>query len=195
MAEMLNKAFVAIDEYNSRDPHTEAVDGARKSRELVYGQRMTEWLDRYSPDAPEYLRIAARAQHIGRWEIPRTDYPMDRKGYLQWRSAEKFHHCNVIEPILISVGYDQDTIEKVKFLLLKKELATNSDTQLLEDVVCLVFIQYYLADFAAQHDDEKVVDILRKTIKKITPRCLQEISKLKVNDRIATLLQKAATSN
>jgi hypothetical protein len=191
----LNQAFAAIDAYNSRDPHSETVNGTDVPKEKLYGQRMTEWLNRYSPGAPEYLQLAARAQHIGRFEIPRSDYPMDRKGYLQWRSAEKFHHCKVIEPILSEIGYDHETIEKVKFLLLKKELATNADTQLLEDVVCLVFIQYYLADFASQHEDEKVVDILRKTIKKISPRCLEEASKLKVSERIEKLLLQAVGGN
>jgi hypothetical protein len=195
MSDLLQKAFAAIDDYNSRDPHLESVNGVSKPKELLYGQRMTEWLDRYSPGAPEYLQLAARAQHIGRWEIPRSDYPMDRKGYLQWRSAEKFHHCKAIEPILQSLGYDQETIEKVKFLLLKKELATNADTQLLEDVVCLVFIQYYLAEFAAPHDDDKIVDILRKTIKKISPRCLETASKLQLSEKMEKLLLQAVGGN
>jgi hypothetical protein len=120
---------------------------------------------------------------------------MDRKGYLQWRSAEKMHHVAIAEPMLRKIGYGEDLIEKVKFLLLKKELATNADTQLLEDVVCLIFIQYYLEEFASLHDDDKVVEILRKTIKKISPRCLKEASKLKVSERIQGLLLKAVGGN
>jgi len=194
-SDKLRTAFAAIDAYNSHDPHIETINGIETPKDRLYGQRMTEWLNRYLPDAPEHLQLAARAQHIGRWEIPRSSYPMDRKGYLQWRSAEKFHQCKVIEPILRDVGYDKDTIEKVKFLLLKKELTTNADTQHLEDVVCLVFIEYYLEDFAAPHDDDKVVDILRKTIKKISPRCLEEASKLKLSDRIEKLMLQAAGGN
>lgn len=193
--EKLLKAFQAIDAYNARDPHTENIDGSNTPKELVYGRRMSECLDQYAPDSPVYLKLAARSQHIGRWEIPRSSFPMDRKGYLQWRSAEKFHHCKVIEPILTEIGYDSDTIEKVKFLLLKKELTSNSDTQLLEDVVCLVFIQYYLDDFARQHEDDKVIDILRKTIKKITPRCVETASKLKVSSRVEKLLLQALGGN
>ena len=94
MSDLLQKAFAAIDDYNARDPHVESVNGVSKPKELLYGQRMTEWLDRYSPGAPEYLQLAARAQHIGRWEIPRSDYPMDRKGYLQWRSAATEHQSS-----------------------------------------------------------------------------------------------------
>jgi hypothetical protein len=195
MSDKLQQAFKAFDAYNSRDPHSEDSEGKKQPKELLYGQRMSRKLDEYSPGAPEYLQLAARCQHIGRWEIPRSSYPMDRKGYLQWRSAEKMHHVAIAEPILRQIGYGDEVIEKVKFLLLKKELATNADTQLLEDVVCLVFIQHYLEEFAAQHDDDKVVDILRKTIKKISPRCLAEASNLKVSERIQGLLLKAVGGN
>jgi hypothetical protein len=191
MTEKLQKAFGLFDEYNARDPHRESVNGKTFPKELLYGQRMTERLNKYLPLAPEYLQLAARCQHIGRWEIPRNTYPMDRKGYLQWRSAEKFHHVAVAEPMLVQCGYDDATIEKVKFLLLKKELSTNADTQVLEDVVCLVFLEHYIDDFAAQHTDEKVVDILRKTLKKISPRCVQEVSGIRLSERIQRLLAQA----
>lgn len=195
MTEKLQRAFDAFDAYNARDPHMETSDGTSKPKELLYGQRMTQKLDEYNPDAPEYLQLAARCQHIGRWEIPRSSYPMDRKGYLQWRSAEKLHHVQIAEAILREIGYDSGVIEKVKFLLLKKELATNTDTQLLEDVVCLVFMQHYLEEFASQHDNEKVVDILRKTIKKISPRCLEEAGKLNISERMQGLLLQAVGGN
>jgi hypothetical protein len=195
MNNKLQKAFEAFDAYNSRDPHTESVNGKTYPKELLYALRMTEKLNEYAPSSPEYLQLAARCQHIGRWEIPRNSYPMDRKGYLQWRTAEKMHHVKIAEPMLQEAGYPQDIIEKVKALLLKKELATNPDTQMLEDVVCLVFIQHYLHDFAAQHDDDKVVEILRKTIKKISARCLEEASKLKISERMQGLLLKAVGGN
>jgi hypothetical protein len=191
----LQKAFNAFDEYNSRDPHTEDWKGKTYPKELLYHHRMTERLSSYFPDAPEYLRLAARCQHIGRWEIARNAYPIDRKGYLQWRTAEKIHHTKIAEPILKECGYDEDTIEKVKSLLMKKELTTNPDTQVLEDVVCLVFMEFYLDDFAAQHTDEKVVDILRKTLKKMSPRCIEESQYLKVSERIQGLLLQAVGGN
>jgi hypothetical protein len=190
-SEKLLTAYQLIDAYNSNDPHSEEYNGELLPKELLYGTRMTDRLLKYAPEAPEYLKLASRAQHIGRWEIPRSDYPMDRKGYLQWRSAEKFHHARIIEPILKEAGYDHDTIEKVKFLLLKKELATNPDTQTLEDIICLVFIEHYLEEFASHHDDDKVTDILRKTMKKMSPRCIAECSHLKVSERIQGLLLKA----
>jgi hypothetical protein len=189
--EKLDKAFSLFDAYNSNDPHKEDHDGEVIPKELNYALRMTKRLDQFAPRSPEYLRLAARCQHIGRWEIPRNSYPMDRKGYLQWRNVLKFHHAKIAEPILSDCGYDPETIEKVKFLLLKKELQRNPDTQLLEDVICLVFIEHYLEDFANQHDDEKVVDILKKTLKKMSPRAIEEVGKIKVSERIRLLLGTA----
>ncbi|RAW00064.1 DUF4202 domain-containing protein [Pseudochryseolinea flava] len=190
--EKLERAFATFDAYNANDTHQEVFEGKSHPKELLYGIRMTERLNRYAPNAPEYLQLAARAQHVGRWEIPRESYSMDKKGYLQWRNAEKFHHAEIAQQVLSSCRYDQDIIDKVKFLLLKKELKSNTDTQTLEDVVCLVFIEYYLEEFAAKHDDDKVVDILQKTLKKMTPRAIQEAVKIPVSDRIGALIARAA---
>lgn len=163
--------------------------------ELLYAQRITSRLTDFAPDASEVVRLAARCQHIGRWEIPREKYPMDRKGYLQWRNEEKIHHARIAEKILSNTGYDQEIIEKVKFLVLKKELHSNADTQLLEDVVCLVFVEYYLDDFAAKHDDDKVVDILKKTLKKMSAAGKAALSRLNLTPKIAPLIRRAATQS
>lgn len=187
-AEQLQQAFAAFDLYNSKDPNTETYNGVTYPKEVLYGQRMTAKLNAYAPHASTALQLAARCQHIGRWEIARNSYQMDKKGYLQWRSAEKMHQAKIAEQILHEHQFDQDTIEKVKFLLLKKELTTNEETKTLEDVICLVFIEFYLDDFAAPHDDDKVIDILKKTIKKMTPRALEEASKIKVSERMGRLI-------
>src|SRR6185436_4112157 len=112
--------------------------------ELLYAQRMSIKLDQVKPDASEELKLAARSQHIGRWEIPRSSYPIDRTGYLKWRGQLKVHHSKIAERILSECNYDSEVIEKVKSLLMKKP---GEETQLLEDVICLVFIEYYLGDF------------------------------------------------
>lgn len=191
--EKLEKAFITFDAYNANDPNQETFKGESHPKELLYAQRMTERLSAFSPNAPEHVQLAARSQHIGRWEIPRNAYPMDRKGYLQWRNAEKFHHADIADRILQSCRYDEAMIEKVKFLLLKKELHTNADTQLLEDVVCLVFIEHYLEEFTAKHEDDKVVDILRKTLKKMSPQAIDEAVRIPVSAKIKKLIQYAAT--
>jgi len=186
------QAIALFDAYNSNDPHRDKLNDQEVPKEFLYAVRMTGRLNHYAPDAPEYVQLAARSQHIGRWEIARGSYPMDRKGYLQWRSQLAIHHANIAEKILQECGYDDDTIAKVKFLLQKKQLHHNPDTQLLEDVICLVFIEFYLEDFAREHDDEKVVDILKKTLKKMSPRAIQEALKIPVSSHIGALIAKAS---
>ena len=188
------KAIAAFDAYHERDPNTETEDGKLYPRKLLYARRMTSQLESFAPDATEAVKLAARCQHIGRWEIPREKYPMEKKGYLQWRNEEKFHHAAIAEKILRECGYEDDTIEKVKSLLLKKELFTNAETQLIEDVVCLVFIQYYLDEFTAKHDDEKVVDILRKTLRKMSRAGKEAVDTLQLSAKTNSLIKRAVES-
>ncbi len=190
--EKLRAAWKAFDAYNSRDPHMEMVAGKSAPKELLYAIRMSERLSQYKPDASEALKLAARCQHIGRWEIPRNTFPMDRKGYLQWRSKLGIYHADIASKILMEVGYDDATIDKVKFLLQKKELRQHHpETQVLEDVICLVFVEHYLEDFASQHEDEKVIYILKKTIVKMSPEALQSVSKIKISPKVKELLGRA----
>lgn len=185
------KAIAAFDAYNSNDPNHEEFHGKAFPKEILYAHRMTERLVRFAPNAHESVRLAVRCQHIGRWEIARSNYSMDKKGYLTWRNAEKLHHAKIAESILLDCGYDQETIDRVKLLVLKKELHTNADTQLLEDVVCLVFIEFYLEDFAAKHDGEKdkVVDIIKKTVRKMSPGGMIAIRDIRISDKITSLLE------
>lgn len=194
MSNKLVNAYQAFDAYNKKDPNTEVFEGNTYSKELLYAIRMTEQLEKFAPGSPEHVQLAARCQHIGRWEIARAEYPMDKKGYLQWRNKLKQHHASIAEKILKECGYDTDTIEKVKFLLLKKQLHTNAETQLLEDIICLVFVEYYLDDFAAKHDEEKVIDILHKTLKKMSNRAITQAVDLVQSDHVKDLLQKATSA-
>jgi hypothetical protein len=191
-AKQVEQAFSHFDVYNYRDPHAEVWNGKSFPKELLYSIRMSERLSKFAPDSPDHIKLAVRCQHIGRWEIPRSTYPMDRKGYLQWRNALKFHHAKIAGEILSACAFDADTIEKVKFLILKKELNRNAETQLVEDVVCLVFVEHYLEDFASKHDDAKVVDILRKTMLKMSGRAKEEVSKLDLNPKVLQLISMAA---
>jgi hypothetical protein len=154
-------AVARIDAANAEDPN---------GKELLYSQRMSAWLDRVEPDAPEALRLAARAQHVRRWAIPRSDYPMDRIGYLTWRTTLYKFHAEQAAGILREVGYDEGTIARVASLVRKERIKTDPEAQTLEDVICLVFLENYFAEFAAQHDGEKVVGILRKTWRKMSER-------------------------
>lgn len=191
-AQKFQNAIAAFDAYNSKDPSKTEVGGKVFPNELLYAMRMTQRLEAYEPAAPEHVRLAVRCQHIGRWEIPRKSFPMDRRGYLQWRSRLALYHSDIASRILAECGYGNDMIEKVKFLLQKRQLAQHHpDTQLLEDVVCLVFIEHYLAAFAASHEGEKVIDILRKTVRKMSPRAIEEAGKISLPADVQVLVEEA----
>ena len=194
VSSQFEEAIARFDTYNAKDPNFEHSQDGSLPKELIYARRMTEKLNQFAPESPEYLRLAARCQHIGRWEIPRQSYPMDRKGYLQWRNTLKVHHSDIASKILADCGYETEVIDKVKFLLLKKELRSNPDTQTLEDVICLVFIEHYLEDFAAKHEDEKVIEILQKTMKKMSQRATEQVGKIPLSERLKILIQQAAAS-
>jgi len=165
----LEAVFAAFDEVNATDPNTVRVEGRDWPKELLYAQQMTRWLDRFAPDASEALRLAARCQHIRRWDIPRDAYPRDRVGYLKWRTELKHMHARIAGDILAKAGYEDDVIARVQALLKKERLKSDAEAQTLEDVVCLVFLENWFADFSKQHDPDKVVDIVAKTWKKMSP--------------------------
>ncbi|HEV8290322.1 MAG TPA: DUF4202 domain-containing protein, partial [Tepidisphaeraceae bacterium] len=161
MPPKFQNAIERFDAANAKDPDGEA---------LVYAQRMSEWLEKLAPDASEALKLAARSQHIRRWEIPRNRYPMNRAGYHRWRNELAEFHAKVAGQILSEVGYDQATVGRVQSLLKKERLKEDPEAQLLEDVICLVFLQHYFEEFAKEHDEEKVIGILRKTWRKMSER-------------------------
>lgn len=191
----LSRAIAAFDAYNAQDPNKQLVDGVPVGKELLYAQRMTATLNSFIPHADEYIQLAVRGQHIGRWEVPRSTFPEGRKGYLQWRSTLQQRHAQTAEQLLHRCGYEQDVIDKVKFMIQKKELHSHHpDTQLLEDVVCLVFIRYYLGEFASRHTDEKVTDILRKTWQKMSPAARAAAGEVPVSSHLQTLIARAKSS-
>ena len=191
MSERFERAISLIDEANAQDPGRELVDGEEYPGEWLYGLRMTEWLERLDPEAPEHLRLAARAQHVGRWRIPRSEYPAGRRGYHQWRRRLYAHHADLAEDLLREAGYDDDTVGRVQDLLMKKGLRDDPEMQLLEDVICLVFLENYFADFARDHDDEKLVRILRRTLRKMTARGRREALGLALSNQERRLVQRA----
>jgi hypothetical protein len=186
----LQRAFALFDAANRQDPRRQEGQPV----ELLYAQRMTDWLGRLYPDASEPLRLAARAQHIQRWEIPRGRYPMTRAGYLQWRTELGRFHAQTAGKILREVGYEQPTIDRVGALLRKEKLKADPDVQALEDVICMVFLEHELVDFAAKHDEEKVVRILRRTWNKMSPIGHAAAMKLQLTGAAQALIEKALAS-
>jgi hypothetical protein len=186
-----DRAIAQFDQANSQDPNIETISNTEHPKELLYAKRMSGWLSKFEPKAPETLQLAARSQHICRWTIPRDSYPMDRKGYLLWRTELKRFHARKAEEILAAVGYDRDSIERVKSLILKQRLKTDPESQTLEDVVCLVFLDHYFSDFAAKHEPEKVVSILKKTWNKMSDRGRKTALSLDLNDQEKALIGQA----
>ncbi len=187
----LQTAFVAIDAANSADPNMEKAEGADQPKELLYGQRMSACLDQLAPDAPETVRLAVRAQHIERWKMPRGDYPEGKKGYHRWRTDLGRYHAERTAEIMAAAGYGEDEIARVKDILQKKKLRSDPDVQLMEDVICLVFLEYYFEDFAAKHPEEKIIDILRKTWAKMSPRGHEAALALDLPTASRKLVEKA----
>jgi len=183
------RAIAEFDGENAQDPTRDPESG--RPKELVYAEQMTRWLEKLAPTASEALRLAARAQHIKRWEIPRGRYPMDRIGYLKWRTDLKNFHAKLAREILSRVGYDDLTVARVQALLRKERLKQDGDAQILEDVICLVFLENYFADFAKQHDAEKIVDIVRKTWKKMSEKGHEAALELAMTPDAAALVKKA----
>ena len=190
--ERFENTLARIDQANQQDPNLESVDGVMQPKELIYGQRMSQQLAEFAPDASEVLQIAARAQHIQRWQSPRDSYPKTRAGYLQWRRELGRFHAQQAANIMAEAGYDEDTIARVKALLTKSQLKQDPEVQTLEDVICLVFIRYYLEEFAAsQKSHEKLISIIQKTWAKMSPRGHEAALALPLNAPLSKLIGEA----
>ena len=163
-------ALQRIDAANAKDPNKVVIDDTIVAKELLYSDRMLNRLMDFAPDASEAIQMAAKGQHICRWEIARNTYPMDRVGYLKWREALKKFHASKNTSILKEVGYENAFIDRVCFLIEKKLLKKDAETQLLEDVICLVFLEYYLEEFILKHDTEKLKNIIIKTWNKMSEK-------------------------
>jgi hypothetical protein len=186
-----NRAITRFDEENSHDPNFETVDGKPVPREVVYAQRLTDWVRKLAPDASEPLLLAARSQHICRWMIPRTNYPMDRVGYLKWRAELKNFHAAKAGAILREVGYNEETVAKVQDLNLKKNFPKDPECRTLEDALCLVFLEYQFADLATRFDEAKMLNAVQKTWIKISPRGREEALKIPMGERALHLVARA----
>jgi hypothetical protein len=166
---MLEVALSRFDAAHREDPRLVEVDGARVPWSVHYHRRLGEWVLRLDPHASVALRLAAGCQHIRRWSVPRTDYEEGRRGYKRWRSDLAKMHADIARGVLEDVGYDEGTISRVEALLRKLGLGRDAEVQTLEDAICMVFFEMDFVDLAAKHDDEKMIDILRKTWAKMSP--------------------------
>ena len=185
------EAVRRFDEENAQDPKSEIIDGAAQPRELVYAKRLSEWVMKLAPNASEELRLAARCQHICRWQIPRANYEMSRPGYLRWRSDLKAFHARIAGEILRQTGYPDDMIMRVQELNLKKNFPTDPQVRVLEDALCLVFLQHQLTDLAERTAEDKVINALQKSWRKMTEAARGRALALTYAPREKALLERA----
>jgi hypothetical protein len=184
-------ALRRFDEENSGDPNRQEVNGVSQPRELVYALWLTEWVLKLQPDASEALRLAARSQHLCRWTVPRETYPMTRVGYLQWRENLKKFHARKAGEILAAVGYPPETIARVQSLNLKKDFPRDAETRALEDALCLVFLEHQLGELAAKTAEDKVINALQKSWKKMTAQAREMALRIPYGPKEKELLDKA----
>ena len=190
--ERFDQAIAAIDAANGDDPNTIDVDGVARPKEQAHAEMMCEWVNRLDPDADELQLLAARAHHLRRWALPRSEYPEGRSGYLRWRTELKKRHAHEVGEILADVGYRTEEIERVKQIIEKRGLKTDPAVQTHEDALCLVFLQTQLDDTAAKlGDDDKAVDVLRKTAQKMSPAGLDHAGRLEFSPAGAALVRRA----
>lgn len=161
MTDRLQQVIEGIDRLNAEDP---------RGYELPYSQQLSEWVLKLEPQASDYLRMAARGQHVQRWKSPRNSYPMDRAGYLKWREDLKRFHSKIVTDLMETAGYSETDRERVRSIMLKKNFKTDPEAQSLEDALCLVFLASQLEDFRKKETEEKMVDILRKSWGKMSEK-------------------------
>lgn len=191
-SERLDRAIAAIDEANADDPNTIMVDGDRRPKEIAHAALMTEWVLRLDPAATDAQLIAARAHHLRRWAIARDSYPDGRAGYLRWRTALKHRHAEDVASILAAAGYDAELIERVQQIVRKDRLTTDAQVQTHEDALCLVFLQTQLDELTDRLGEDKTVDVLRKTMVKMSQRGIDEAVRLPLTDAQRALIERAS---
>ena len=189
-----NRAIAQFDMLNAQDPNHRLVDGEAVPFELFFANKMTDWVFQLDSNASEVVRLAARCQHLCRWEIPRSSYPEGRVGYLNWRKNLKSFHAGKSAEVLKEVGFDQSTIDRVRDINLKKNLESDPEVQVIEDALCLIFIENQFDDLIAKTTDEKMISILQKTWNKMSDKAKKIASFLILSDNAQRLLKLALNS-
>lgn len=174
----LAAAFAAIDAANEADPTTVMVRGGGEPLALAHGRLASLWIDRLAPGASDALRLAVRAHHLRRWEVPRASYPDGRPGYLRWRRDQKARHARDVESLLVAAGYGPDVIVRTQELIRRDGLATDPEAQAVEDAACLAFLETQLGQLAGRVDPELMASVIRKTARKMSPAALALVAEV-----------------
>ena len=187
----LEKAFKLFDDFNKQDPHILSWNGEQFAAEYFYALQLHDWVKKLEPSAGEALLLASRSQHIGRWKIPRENYPMNKAGYLNWRMTLAKFHSDTARALMKEAGYEEETIADVQHIILKKNLKADHAVQAMENALCLVFLEFQYHDFILNHDDEKVIRIIQKSWRKMSEPGREAALKLRYDERGKKLILQA----
>jgi len=191
MMSKVDKAFELFDAYNRKDPVSITIGSETYPAAYFYSTQVYNWIKKLEPAPEEALLLASRCQHIGRWEIPRSTYPQGRAGYLQWRKALARFHAETAASMLVEAGYEADIIDEVKAIILKNNIKSSHNTQVMENALCLVFLQFQYEDFIKDYDDSKMINILKKTWAKMSSPGREAALTLSFSDRGKRLIEQA----
>lgn len=191
MESRFRRAIAAIDAANALDPNVMRVHGVERPKELAHAEMVSRWLEKLAPDATEELKLAGRAHHLERWIHPRSQYPDGRKGYLDWRRKLQQHHAQTAGRILAEAGYPEGVIERVQDILQKKQLRRDPEVRAFEDALCLVFLEIQLHDLATRLEDDKMLEVLRRTLSKMSPEGRRAALELELAPEDRQLLERA----
>jgi hypothetical protein len=184
-------AVTRILKVNESDPSKVEVNGEEFAANMLYSQYMGEWQEKLYPEVAEEVKLAARAQHICRWELLRNEFPEGRAGYLKWRQTLAQKHAEILAAIMADNHYSPESIERASLAVSKKNLKTNPDSQVVEDCACLVFLEYYFDDFITKHTGDKLINIVQKTWGKMSERAHEAALKLSFSDDALAVIQEA----
>ena len=191
MADRLQAALDAIDAANADDPNRVEVRGVSRPKELAHAELASEWVSKLDPGASDALRLAARAHHLRRWELPRSDYPDGKAGYHRWRREQQKCHAEQAGRILLAQGYDEADVTRVQAIVRKQGLGRDPEVQVFEDALCLVFIETQFRELADRLGDEKLVDVTRKTLAKMSDAGIARVRELSLSDDDLALIERA----
>ena len=186
-----DRAVAAIDAANGDDPNRVTVRGDDEPLALAHGRLAVEWVTRLVPDADDALLLAARAHHLRRWEVQRSSYPEGKAGYLRWKRDQRVRHANDIEALLADAGYDTVTIVRTQTLIRRDDLRNDPGAQAVEDAACLVFLETQLASVADRLDHAHLLDVLRKSARKLSSAGLTAVADVPLDDAGRALLAEA----
>lgn len=192
--DLVARAVAAIDAANAADPVSVRFRGETRPKELVHAERMTHWVQVLDPDADVAQLLAARAHHLRRWSVARNDYPDGRAGYLKWRLVQRKRQVTELSELLGEIGFDPATTERTLAIVAKKGLGTDPAVQTHEDALCLVFLELQLDELAARLDHDRMIDVLRKSIAKMSPHGVETAAEVELSEQGQKLLHEAVTA-